>query len=820
MLFSGLTEREVHSRLKQFGYNELKSSSSNNLSHIAVSLIKEPLFVLLLACGILYMTIGDYQEGIILVFTILIIICITFFQQRKTYKALEALKSLASPRALVVRDGIQKRISGREIVPDDIVILNEGDRVPADGTLIECFNLNCDESIITGESFSVLKTQNTLLLSGSLVVKGRGTIKVCATGNQTQFGKIGKSLGEITEEVTPLQKELKKFIKILGLIGALLCIVIILLFYVTRGQFIHAVLNGLSTAIAILPEEFPVVMTVFLALGAWRLSKKNVLTRKSSAIETLGAATVLCCDKTGTITQNKMAVASIYTNHTFFNPAEFNTEPFVHQIAQTATLASIPNSSDPMENALFRLTETLHADAHSYTFVKEFSFSHDFRAMSRVYTTSDTSMLFVAAKGSPEAIFKLCNCSKAELDNYTIVLNELASKGFRVIGIASTYLENSKIPEKQEAISFEFNGLIALEDPIRPEVTAAVDECLKAGIRIIMITGDFKETAINIAAQIGLENDIALTGEEVDLLNDADLDSIIKTASIIARVKPEQKLRIVESLKRNQEVVAMTGDGVNDAPALKAAHIGIAMGNKGTDVARETASLVLLDDNFASIVAAIRMGRKIFDNLQKAMSYIIAIHIPIIGLTLLPAFSSSFLIVLMPIHIVFLELVIDPISSVAFESEHEELGIMNKPPRKQNQALFGSHQIMQSIVEGLLLLCTVLLVIYFSINERHTEKEIRSICFSALVIGNIFMIYSSLSKTRSFMYVFYSKNNAVKLISLASLVLLYMTISIPWLSALFSFEFPGVRHFILAFTLSCILLLVLELLKYRRLKAE
>jgi Ca2+-transporting ATPase len=819
MQFSGLTEDEVQTRLKQFGYNELKSNHSSQLGQIALSLVKEPLFLLLIACGTLYMIIGNYKEGFILLFTILIIICITFFQQRKTHKALEALKLLASPRALVVREEIQKRIPGREIVPDDIVILNEGDRVPADGIVTDCFNLYCDESIITGESLAVFKTTKTAVLSGTLVVKGRGTMQVSATGNNTQFGQIGKSLEGIKEEITPLQTELKKFIQILGIIGALLCVIIIVLYYFTRGNFIQAVLNGLSTAIAILPEEFPVVMTVFMALGAWRLSKKNVLTRKSSAIETLGAATVLCCDKTGTITQNKMAVAGVYTNNIFFSPSEFNTAAFAQQIIQNGALASIPESTDPMEHALLNLTKTLHSDTHQYTFVKEFTFTHDFRAMSRVYQTADSRHLFVAAKGSPETIFSLCHLPDDQLVRHTATLKTLASKGFRVIGVATAQLENTDIPDRQQDILFDFAGIIALEDPVRPEVKNAVDECKKGGIRVIMITGDFKETAINIASQIGLEYQNALTGEELDVLGDAELDHVIKATSIIARVKPEQKLRIVESLKRNKEVVAMTGDGVNDAPALKVAHIGIAMGNKGTDVARETASLVLLDDNFTSIVVAIRMGRKIFDNLQKAMSYILAIHIPIIGLTLLPAFSSNFLIVLMPVHIVFLELVIDPISSVAFESEGEETGIMNKPPRKQNQSFFGSRQIVRSIFEGLLLLGTVLAVFYFSVNEGHSEKEIRAICFSALVIGNFFMIFSSLSKTHSFIHVFLSKNNAVKLISLSSLIVLYLTISIPWLSTLFNFEFPGFQHFILSFVLSCFLLLTLELLKYRRLKS-
>ncbi len=814
MEYIGLNNDDVQKQFKKYGYNQLRSTQKGNWREVTTSIIREPLILILILCGTIYMIVGSYDEGIILLSTILLISFITFFQQIKTQKALDALKKLSSPRALVIRSGKQVRISGKEIVPNDLVMLNEGDRIPADGLLVENQNLTVDESILTGESLAILKSNDKFLYSGTLVVKGRGVMQVTDTGSNTQLGRIGKSLGEIKEEQTPLQKEMKHFIRLLGVIGMLLCLVITVLFYYTRRNIIQAILNGLSTAIALLPEEFPVVLTVFLALGAWRLSKRNVLTRKSSAIETLGSATVLCCDKTGTITQNNMAIATVYCEGIYFDRSNFKSENLPFEIIETAALASHPNSADPMEKALIEEYQASPNKTKTHQIIKEFSFSNDFRVMSCVHKFDTSEELFVAAKGAPEDILQLCKLSIQTQNELQKTLEFLASKGYRILGVANAIIKDLKIPEIQEDISFHFCGFVALEDPIRPEVKAAVDECHKAGIRIIIITGDFKETAINIAQQIGLNYVMVLNGDELDKLSDKQLDAITHQNGIISRVKPEQKLRIVESLKRNGEIVAMTGDGVNDAPALKAAHIGIAMGNKGTDVARESASLVLLDDNFASIVGAIRLGRRIYDNLQKAMSYILSIHIPIIGLTLIPAFNANFIIVLMPLHIVFLELIIDPISSVAFESEGEENQIMERVPNKQSVRFFGFQQIFRSIFEGILLLGVVLSVIYLSKNEGHSDNEIRAICFSSLIISNIFLIFSKLSKTHSVTKILRSKNWSVKLISLAALLVLIITITIPEIAQLFQFSFPGLSHFFIAIIFSFVLLLILETQKY------
>jgi Ca2+-transporting ATPase len=822
----GLRSAEINSKLIEFGYNELSTSRPKTILRIALEVIKEPMFLLLISCGLLYIILGDYKEGIILISTIFIIISITFFQHRKTEKALEALKKLSSPRALVIRDGIEIRIPGREVVPGDIVIINEGDRVPADGEIIESLNLQIDESIITGESLPVDKSiliGNKQLLSGTLVTKGRGVMLVEQTGQQTQFGKIGESLEAISEEQTPLQQEMKKLIRRLGIIGILISIVVVALFYFTRGNLIQSILNGLAAAMAILPEEFPVILTVFLALGAWRLSKKNVLTRKPSAIETLGSATVLCSDKTGTITQNKMIVSCIYDGVKTIKKQDFkHNQKDISEIITISNLACSPKSIDPMEKAIEIANKEINQNQSNLEFVYEYAFSHEFLAMTRVYKDQISGELILATKGAPETILSLCSLDSQTELKYAEEVIQIAKKGLRVLAIATakTKLSNNKLPKDQSALNFQICGLIGLEDPIRPEVPAAIEECKKAGIRVILITGDYPETAKNIGEQIGLSNSGLLTGDQLDQLSDEELKSKIETISILARVKPQQKLRIVQALKSNNEIVAMTGDGVNDAPALKAAHIGVAMGNKGTDVAREASSLVLLDDNFASIVSAIRMGRKIFDNLQKAMSYVLAIHIPIIGLALFPAFYESFPLLLMPLHIVFMELIIDPVSSVAFESEEEEKGIMDRPPRNPSESFFGSKRIFTSMLQGLLLLVMVLIVFFISKKEGHSEDETRAITYSALITGNIFLTLTKISTTRSFLNTLLSKNWQSKIILVVALFFLSLILFIPGISKLFNMSFPGFYHISVSVLGAIIMLIILEIIKFIQLKKQ
>lgn len=820
-MYTGLSSEEAKKRLIAHGYNELPSAKPKNIWHIALEVIKEPMFLLLISCGTLYILIGDVREGIILLSTIFIIISITFFQYRKTERALEALKKLSSPRALVIRDGTETRIAGREVVPGDIIIINEGDRIAADAKILQSLNLSIDESLLTGESMPVHKDdeeKNADLLSGTLCVRGKGIAKVITTGTNAQLGKIAVSLKNVEEETTRLQKEMKILIKRLSLIGICISITVVLLFYFTRGNFLQSLLIGLSASMAILPEEFPVVLTVFLALGAWRLAKKNVLTRKPSAIETLGSATVLCADKTGTITQNKMEIVAVYDGQSFIEKESYKeNKNQIAGIINIAHQASQHDSVDPMEKAITKLyTAFCTKPEMGLTLLKEYPLSRNLFAMTRVLEETTVNKKIASAKGAPEAIFKLCKINEAEKAVHLQIVNKMATRGYRVLGVAVSEIKENILPEEQSGFDFRFVGLLAFEDPIRPEVPEAIKDCANAGIKIIMITGDFPVTAKSIAMQAGIVTENVITGEELSQISDEELKQKLKQSAIFARVVPEQKLKIVQALKANGEIVAMTGDGINDAPALKAAHIGIAMGNKGTDVAREASSLVLLDDNFASVVTAIRLGRRIFDNLQKAMMYIIAIHIPIIGLTLLPSFAASIPLFLLPLHIVFMELIIDPVCSIAFESEQDEKNLMLRPPRNREQKFFGLRVMLFSIFQGLLLLAMVLIVYYSSVKEGHTEGEVRAIAFSTLIIGNIFLILSNLSQTRGIISVFIERNWSAIIILLVAVLLLFLVISVPYLQQIFSFEFPGYAHFISAIAGAVAMLSVLETIKYFR----
>lgn len=811
-MYEGLSNIEAIDRLKRYGYNELPSSKPKSLTKIVLEVIKEPMFLLLLSAGAVYIGLGDYSEGIVLLSWVLIIIYITYFQHRKTERSLDVLKQLSAPRALVIRDGMEQRIAGREVVPGDLLILHEGDRIPADATLVENNNVLIDESLLTGESVPVRKDINSAenrIFSGSLVVNGSCLALVDVTGKHTAFGKIGISLSSIKRGATRLQSEMKVLIRNLFIAGILISTLVVGAFYLSRGDFLQSLLNGLAASMALLPEEFPVVLTIFLALGAWRLSKKNVLTRDPSAIETLGSATVLCSDKTGTITQNKMSIALLWDGKDEFNSEELEKSPLCKEHLRTLYFASNERSIDPMEKAIADKYQAINTPINM-ELIKEYTLSTGLFAMTRVLRL-DQSTVMAFCKGAPEAVLSICGMSKTDIDRELLKLEEFAGKGYRVLAFASGAVDEDELPNAQTGLTLSYNGMVCFEDPIRAEVPNSVLECNKAGIQVIMITGDYPLTARSIAHQIGLPNhDKVISGPDLDALSEEELQKEIIDTRVFARIVPEQKMRIVQALRANGHIVAMTGDGINDAPALKSADIGIAMGMKGTDVAREASSLVLLDDNFTSIVEAIRSGRRIYDNLEKAMSYIIAIHIPIIGLVLLPGFIPSLPILLMPLHIVFMELIIDPACSIAFESEQEEMGIMTRPPRPVNKKFFGWASMIKSMSKGFLLLAAVLAVFLITLHEGHSPDEVRAISFSTLIIGNLIMIIHSLSQTRDFISVLRENNKALVFITLIAICILTLILSIPFLQDLFSMQFPGYYHFSVALAAGLLLLLFLE----------
>ena len=806
--YQGLSSQKAQEQIVKEGYNELQGKKSRNFWDIIFGVIKEPMFILLVACGTLYMLLGDKEEGVMLLGFVFFIMGIEFYQERKSEKALDALKDLASPRALVIRDGEEKRIAGREVVRDDILVLQEGDRVPADATVLECVNLLVDESLLTGESVPVRKhdwngeneeTQlggddRPFVYSGTMVVQGHALAKVTHIGMDTQIGRIGKAIENVEESPTKLKKEISGLVKKLTIIGALLCVLVVVVYYLTRSSLMEGFLAGITLAMAMLPEEFPVVLTIFMAIGAWRISKKHVLTRKSSAIETLGSATVLCTDKTGTLTENKMKVARLYNGRDFWiekQSKEFPEE--FHDIIEYGILSSQVNPFDPMEKAINHLgdsflngTEHLHSN---WKMEKEYSLSKEMLAMSHVFRNTSTNQMVIAAKGAPESIFDLCHLDSAVQEGYAKAVAEMASDGLRVLGVAKSIQDESLLPENQHSFDFEFVGLIGLQDPIRQQVPAAVAECQSAGIRVIMITGDYPLTAQNIAKEIGLSNyNECITGAELAQISEEELSERIKTVNVFARVVPEQKLKIVNALKRNNEIVAMTGDGVNDAPALKAANIGIAMGEKGTDVAREASELVLMDDNFGSIVGSIKMGRRIFDNLQKALGYIFAIHVPIAGLSLIPVFFSGYPLVLWPVHVVFMELIIDPSCSVIFEAEKAENNVMSRPPRNLNEPFFGAKKILISCLQGVWILLATLGIYFITLKLGYEIGQVRAMTFTTLIIANVMTILTNRSWNESIFTILRTPNPTVKWVAGGALLFITLILNIPFLQKMFQFS--------------------------------
>lgn len=778
--------------------------------HTALEVLREPMFLLLIGAGAVYVLLGDPYEALALVVALSIIILITIYQERKTENALQALRDLSSPRALVVRDGIRKRIPGREVVEGDLVVLAEGDRVPADAVVVENRNLELDESLLTGESVPVRKRaasgsvvmgraggdDQPFVFSGSMVVRGRGLAEVKATGVRSELGKIGKSLQTLLPESTRLQQETSRLVRAFAVLGIGLCVVVALIYGYTRANWLQGALAGLTLAISMVPEEFPVVLTIFLAMGAWRISRNRVLTRRMPAIETLGSATVLCVDKTGTLTENRMTVQRLFAQGEFLDVAghEKNIPDKFHPVVEYSVLASSRDPFDPMEKAFRELgnntllsTEHLHPE---WKFVREYPLSQDLLAMSRVWELPGKSYRVVAAKGAPEAVSELCSLSAKDRSDVKAATEQMAAQGLRVLAVAGAKISAAEqLPDDQRKISFELIGLIGLADPVRPSVPAAVAECYRAGVRVIMITGDYPVTAQNIAAQIGLrETREVITGAELESMGDDELRQRLESVSIFARVAPEQKLRLVKALKARGEIVAMTGDGVNDAPALKAADIGIAMGARGTDVAREAASLVLMDDDFSSIVNAIRLGRRIYDNLKKATAYILAIHVPIAGITLIPVLLK-WPLVLMPLHVLFLELIIDPTCSIAFEAEPEEYNVMNRPPRRPEEKLFSGRRVGVSLLQGLSVLVTVLLVYGIAWSWGRDELDSRALAFSTLIAGNLCLIFTNRSWSRTIWQTLRSPNPALWWVTASALTILAAILYIPLFRNLFRFSF-------------------------------
>jgi len=807
----GLTTREAEARLAARGANELPAQPKRTLVRIVLSVAAEPMFVMLVGAGVLYLLLGSLGEALLLLGFVGVVMGITIAQERKTERVLVALRDLSSPRARVVRDGLAKVVAGGAVVPGDILLLEEGDRVAADALLVDAHDLSVDESLLTGESVPVHKSargdssieaskpvspvggDTPFVYAGSMVVQGSAVARVQATGADTEMGRIGRTLAKIEEPMSPLRRETAALVRRLAIVATGISLGAAALYWATRGGLLEAILAGLALAMSVLPEEFPVILTVFMAMGAWRISRHHVLTRRIGVIETLGAATVLCVDKTGTLTENRMTAHRLATIDGVRDPGVASIELTCAERAllETAVLASEERPFDPMEQALHRLSDSVRLEAPSpgLRFVHEYPLSAALPVMTHVWSGAGSPAI-VAAKGAPESVALLCGLDAGASERVARDTETMARDGSRVLGVARATCGGPPWPHDPGGFSFEWLGLVAFADPLRKSVPSAVAQCAAAGIRVVMITGDYPATARAIARAAGLSGTRITSGAELAILDAAAVRSLAREANVFARISPDQKLAIVEALLANGEIVAMTGDGVNDAPALKAAHIGIAMGRRGTDVAREAASLVLLDDDFASIVSAVLLGRRIYANVRKAMSYALAVHVPIAGMALLPLLAG-WPLAFGPVHIVFMELIIDPACSIVFEVEPAEPDAMRVPPRRADQPLFTTRTLLAAMAQGATVFAAIALLYAYLQHAGVDAAAARAMAFITLIGGNIGLMVANRSESATLRRLLRVKNVPLYCVAGAAILALALTVYWPPLQHVFAFAPVG-----------------------------
>ena len=811
--FKGLTNNEVVISREKNGSNIQQQRKKESLIKKILNIFKEPMFLLLIIAASVYFIVGEYGDGITMLIFVLAVCTIEFIQETKTDKALEELNKLSSLNVKVIRNGKKEIINSEEIVVGDIVILEEGDRVPADGKILYTQSLGINESSLTGESEIVYKNKEedlknhfklNMCYSGTDVVNGLGIIEVTSVGKNTEFGLIGQSLNNIKKEKTPLERQINKLVFICTIVSITVFILTIIINYINHPELtptkriVDSLLAGITIAMATIPEEIPVILTVFLAMGSWSLTKKNTLTKNMKAIETLGTVNVLCTDKTGTITENKMIVEDIYTN----------SETFIKTLYQSCPQVAY----DPMEIALKKYCQEKEK-TNTGSITKEYPFKAETKMMGQIWNNKE-----LCVKGAYENVLPLCNLDKENYKQVKSKINEYSKEGYRVLAIAKN--DNLKnIPNSLTEAKLTFEGLVALYDPPRKGVKESLEECYSAGIRVIMITGDNGETAASIAKKINLNNyDEVITGLELEAMSDDELFERVKTTNIFARVYPNHKMRIVNALQRNNLIVAMTGDGVNDAPALKKANIGIAMGQRGTNVAKESADIILLDDNFNTIVKAIEKGRSIYKNIQTAISYVIAIHIPLALLSLfVPIFNLPTL--LLPIHVMLLELLIDPTSSIIFQRIKPSPNIMSEKPRNIDEPILNLKTTIKSISQGILIFIVTFITYLYLIKNNIDTKLSITITYSILVLSIILIAYqlkSNNSTIKSFLEGL--KDKISLMVNTTILLGLLLLIYIPFLNKTANTHPLELKHWIYIILLTLLAVLPFDIMKINKIK--
>ncbi|QDH59824.1 cation-translocating P-type ATPase [Pandoraea pnomenusa] len=802
----GLSTLQVTQQRARHGSNVVDARSRGDWRFVLADVLREPMFLLLLAASGVYFALGDRTEALTLCAFVLGVVSLTVYQSRRAARVLDSLRELSAPRAEVLRDGERRWVPATELVPGDIAFVDEGNRVPADGIVIEAHELSVDEALLTGESTPIDKrggdtpagadaSTDRLLYLGSMVVRGQGRMRVIATGPDTALGRIGKSLGDISEAPSPLQRQAKSLVNGFALIALLLVVALSVIYRWRFEQWLPGLLAGITLAMGILPEEIPVIFAVFFALGARRIAGEGVLTRRMNAIETLGQTSVLCVDKTGTLTQNRMSVSALSIDGRMLDigPDTAHIEEPFHELIEYLVLASEIDPVDPMERAFHAVgrsalagTGRLHTD---WSLVHEYALTPELPAMSHAWRTqSDSAYHAIACKGAPEAVCALCRMSATQAGQVLERARNMAARGLRVLGVAKSEYLPGEWPAHQHGFAFAFVGLVGLSDPVRPEVAGAIAECRTAGIRVVMMTGDYATTAQAIASDVGIDNRRVVTGRDLASMNGAALREAVNASEIFARISPGQKLQLVNALRENGEIVAMTGDGVNDAPALKAAHIGIAMGLRGAEVAREVAALVLLRDDFSPIVAAIRLGRRIYANIVLAINFTVAVHIPMVAAATLPV-VAGLPPMLAPVHIVFLQLIIDPVCSIVFENEPGARNLMRLPPRPAQARLLDARALASSAVAGTLSALLVLAAYATLLRLDGEVARARTLAFVLLVVANVALIFvtpaiSGLATTGDRPLV---RNRYLWIVLVGTVVSLTLVTCVPSLARIFGF---------------------------------
>ena len=821
----GLTNQEVLASREKHGSNTTAFKKPNFLLQSLKKFLQDPLIIiLLLVSSSIYFITGETADGIFLLFAILFVSLISLYQDTRSRNALEKLKNFTQPKAKVIRNGVISEIKTEEIVIGDSLLVEEGTSISADGIITYSNDFSVNESILTGESFAVHKdktTKDNLIFQGTTVASGMAIATITAIGIQTKLGKIGKSIEGIREEKTALELKLNNFVKKMAFAGLIVFLIVLGINYFKSYNIIDSLLKALTLALSILPEEIPVAFTTFMAIGAWRMMKKGIIVKQTKTVETLGSATVICIDKTGTITENKMTLAKIFS----LKSQKISTPEGIlnndeKELIQLAMFASEPLPFDPMEVALHNAySKVITTDERpNFKMIHEYPLSGKPPMMTHIFENKDGKKIIVA-KGAPEALMNLSNLSENEKQQIENAITTITTEGYRVLGVAEANFDGDKFPKTQQEFQFIFKGLVAFYDPPKKNIHSVLQHFYKAGINVKIITGDYSLTTTSIAKQIGFKGyDKSITGDELMKLSEVELKKVVAEKQIFTRMFPEAKLKIINALKSNGEIVAMTGDGVNDGPALKSAHIGIAMGEKGTEIAKQTASLILVKDDLSTMVDAVAMGRRIYTNIKKAIQFVISIHIPIIFIVFIPlALGWIYPNIFSPIHIAFLELVMDPTCSIVYENEPMEKNAMSQKPRPFTNSFFNLKELSTSILQGIIITIGLLIIYQYAVQQGANEELTRTMVFTGLVTANVFLTLVN----RSFYYSIFTtmrhKNNLVILIVSITIFMLGLLLFVPPITRFFQFEQLTISQLCISIGIGFLSVIWYELVKlYKR----